>query len=102
MDFNDEAKEILRKEIHAGLFDPNDMREAIATALRKAYVSGQEDMRKRSGQSVPSNWVDSLLTGDGVPKLPYNCPEIERLLMGVRDRIRSLPTLQSNTEKEMG
>lgn len=48
MDFNDEAKGILRKEVHAGLFDPNSMREAIETALRKAYVSGQEDMQDKA------------------------------------------------------
>ena len=39
---------------------------------------------------VPTNWCDSLLTGSNGIKIPADCPEIERLLHGVRDRIRSL------------
>ena len=41
---------------------------------------------------VPSNWCDSLLTGPdaALPKgYTFNCKDIERLLNGIRDRIRA-------------
>lgn len=39
---------------------------------------------------VPTNWCDSLLTGDkGIGQPPYDCRHIEKLLRGVQDRIRA-------------
>jgi hypothetical protein len=38
---------------------------------------------------VPTSWLDELLSGEGVPRLPWGCPEIERLLSGVRKRIEA-------------
>jgi len=46
--------------------------------------------------AVPGNWCDPLLSGDGVPPLPWGCPEIERLLNAVRDRV--VTALQSNPD----
>ena len=43
--------------------------------------------KKKLSSLVPSNWCDPLLTGPGVPPLPWNCPEIEHLLREVRRRI---------------
>lgn len=43
---------------------------------------------------VPSNWLDSLLTGDDAPKPPLDGPAIERLLKGVAARIRALKTAE--------
>ena len=40
---------------------------------------------------IPDNWLDPLLTGPnaviGVP--PYNCKDIERLLVALKERIRT-------------
>lgn len=45
-------------------------------------------------KAIPTNWLDSLLTGPS-KVLPdsqsYTCPDIERLLLAVRDRIAALP-----------
>lgn len=38
---------------------------------------------------IPSNWCDPLLSGHGVPPLPWNCPEIERLLFGIKARLKA-------------
>ena len=42
---------------------------------------------KRITDLVPKSWLDPLLSGKGVPPLPWGCPEIARLLNGVRKRI---------------
>jgi hypothetical protein len=51
-----------------------------------AYNSLVEDC----ASCVPTNWLDPLLTGDGVPRPPLDGPAIERLLHGVAARIRAL------------
>jgi len=47
--------------------------------------------------AIPGNWCDPLLSGDGVPPLPWGCPEIERLLNAVRERVAT--ALQSTLDK---
>ena len=38
--------------------------------------------------AVPTNWLDPLLTGpDRVGNVPFGCPEIEKLLRAVRERV---------------
>lgn len=55
--------------------------------LREAVVGERERCAKR----VPTNWLDSLLTGPRkVGELPFGAREIEALLRGVQDRIRAL------------
>ena len=51
------------------------------------------DFAKELGEVVPSNWCDPLLTGDsaalhGQPGT-WSCPDIERLLNGIRERIQN-------------
>lgn len=42
-------------------------------------------------QQIPTNWLDDLLTGkDGLGQPPYYCPNIERLLSKLAERLRSL------------
>ena len=36
--------------------------------------------------SLPSNWTDNDLTGNDVPELPWNCPEIEAYTNRLRKR----------------
>lgn len=38
--------------------------------------------------AVPNNWLDPLLTGPTAIKVPAGCPDIERLLNAVRERVR--------------
>lgn len=52
MDFLDEAKEILRKQVHAGLFDENEIREEIRQALLRSHRQGQEEMRERAAKEI--------------------------------------------------
>ena len=40
------------------------------------------------GALVPTNWCDPLLTGkDGLGPQPWGCPQIEKLLRGIKARI---------------
>lgn len=60
----------------------------IIGMLRKALLANQA-----AADAVPTNWCDSLLTGpdaalsDNAGK--WGCPDIERLLLGVKRRIES-------------
>ena len=46
--------------------------------------------RKKLSDLVPTNWLDSLLTGpEGIGQPPYDCRHIEKLLRGVQDRLRA-------------
>jgi len=44
--------------------------------------------RERCAKLVPTNWLDPLLTGDGVTRPPLGERAIEALLRGIQDRIR--------------
>ncbi len=43
--------------------------------------------RERCAKLVPTNWCDPLLTGPAAVKLPLDERGVEKLLLGVRDRI---------------
>lgn len=47
---------------------------------------------------VPTSWLDPLLTGPRKVIIDSPCPEIERLLRGVQDRIRGLATTNGNNQ----
>lgn len=80
------AKEVLAKNTHAGLFDPNDMREAIESALLAAHTAGREEMREEVAREVKSFWL----------KAEYDCigdaDVLESVCAQASDAIRSLPT----------
>ena len=61
-----------------------DTPERIESALAEAVAAE----RKRCAKLVPTNWCDSLLTGDGVEHPPLGPRAIETLLRGIQDRIR--------------
>lgn len=44
---------------------------------------------RESQEEVPQNWCDPLLTGPAavIGKPPYDCRDIERLLIAVRERV---------------
>jgi hypothetical protein len=50
------------------------------------------DFRTRTANAFPTSWLDSLLTGPNavIGKPPYGCPDIEKLLQAVKQRIESL------------
>lgn len=43
-------------------------------------------------EAIPATWLDSLLTGPDavVAKSPYDCPDIERLLQAIRERVQTI------------
>ena len=49
--------------------------------------------------AIPSNWCDSLLTGDGavIGNPPYDCQDIERLLLSIRARIETIAPQQKDS-----
>ena len=42
--------------------------------------------------AVPTNWIDPLLTGSTavIGRPPYNCQDIERLLLEIRKRMEGI------------
>lgn len=52
------------------------------------------ELLKRSDvlAAIPTNWVDSLLTGPNaaIGNQPYGCPDIEALLRAVKARLEKL------------
>ena len=46
------------------------------------------ELKEKAINAVPTNWLDPLLTGKDVTDLPWDSPEIEQLLRGVKERIR--------------
>ena len=59
-----------------------------------AYARQQvEAFRERAAKTIPTNWVDPLLTGEDavLPGYgPWGCPDIERLLWALAAAIRAL------------
>jgi hypothetical protein len=47
------------------------------------------DYVKRAVEAVPTSWLDPMLTGPNavIGNPPYGCPDIERLLNAIRQRI---------------
>ncbi|HCE08754.1 MAG TPA: hypothetical protein DEQ40_09175, partial [Oxalobacteraceae bacterium] len=49
--------------------------------------------------AIPTNWLDNLLTGDEAVLRgnggTWGCPDIERLLKAVRQRINDLPVIEN-------
>ncbi len=41
---------------------------------------------------IPTTWLDPLLSGDTSIKVPAGCPDIEKLLNGIRARMRDTLT----------
>lgn len=64
------------------------MVDDFSAALADARLAGMEEAAK----CVPTNWVDSLLTGPNgldAAKRRIDCRVIEKLLRGIQDRIRT-------------
>lgn len=57
--------------------------------------------RKAILDCVPNNWLDPVLSGENavVGEAPYGCPDIERLLSAIRDRLTAvLSNLDAGTK----
>jgi hypothetical protein len=78
--WNDAEKECARWKALAESAERE--RDALAAELAR--------VREAVIGAVPMNWCDSLLTGPNAGKIPLDCPGVERLLRGIRDRIAAL------------
>lgn len=52
--------------------------------------TAESRMREAAANAVPTDWCDVLLTGQGAPRFPDE-REVKRLLLSIRERIKSLP-----------
>lgn len=57
------------------------------TPLREQYRAVWNAAIKAAAGDVPTNWCDPLLSGKGSIRVPADCPQIEKLLHGLRERI---------------
>lgn len=53
-------------------------------------MSNQSDEKRVAKvlSAIPNNWLDPLLSGPKGIKVPADCDQIEKLLNGVRERVR--------------
>lgn len=67
------------------------MKRKPITPAERARKARQRAI-EQAAACIPRTWLDSLLTGDraviGPP--PWGCPEVERLLNAIRERIKVL------------
>ncbi len=49
-----------------------------------------EEVKEEDAQAIPTSWLDPMLTGPEalLGRPPYGCPDIERLLNGIRAAVR--------------
>jgi hypothetical protein len=78
----------------------NYLRETKELAARADAAEAQLAKAREALDAVPTNWCDELLTGpNGIGQPPYTCPDIERLLRGVRARVTAALASASKGEK---
>lgn len=63
--------------------------KARALAAESSLSEVEKAAYADAAKQVPINWLDPLLTGDGVKRPPLGEREIEALLRGIQDRIRA-------------
>lgn len=85
-EFSDDLEAALIREG----FDQQNITRNITTSPPPSLKQERDAVVEEAIAAVPSNWLDPFLSGKEAPPLPWNCPEIERLLNRVRDRIRTL------------
>ena len=114
MDFDKEAREIcaplLSPEPHPFQSEWSDIHSMctcdlltnIERALRRAFLAGRESMRESASKEVPTNWCHDLLSGPNSSKLPLSQQGVEKLLLGVKNNIRSLPLLEEPNKEVAG
>lgn len=45
-------------------------------------------LRRRVMAAIPDSWLDPLLSGRDAVNFPLKCPDVERLVNGIRERVR--------------
>ncbi len=70
---------------------PDDYRHATGCPLAPKPKRKTRQPKREPHEEVPTNWLDPLLTGPEsvIGRPPYGCSAIERLLVAVRERVRS-------------
>lgn len=84
-----EIDKLIRTYVPAKILIGSNRAKFIAE-LQELHQQGIEKVKEKAIGAVPTNWLDPLLTGKDVPKLPWNCPEIEQLLNGVKEKIKAI------------
>jgi len=60
------------------------------TDKRTRAILSREAIIEQCARSVPTHWRDSLLSDPDAPKVPMDNRGVEKLLLGIRNRIRAL------------
>lgn len=72
--------------------------------MRGKKVRAPKDLIRREDalDAIPSNWIDNLLTGPDAALRgdggTWGCPDIERLLNAVREKVRAIPARSATAE----
>lgn len=87
---------------------PEHMAEVMQESAKAMRESAEEEVkaeRERLTREVPTNWLDPLLTGKAAAlhgSGPWGCPDIERLLRGIRNRLRASSPSGGGGERPFG
>jgi hypothetical protein len=73
-------------EYEIGKVAPMDLPVSVLPRTKEAAEAMASTLETAIKDMIPSNWLDSLLTGPGavVGKPPYNCKDIENILNAIR------------------
>lgn len=58
------------------------------TSFEKTVARVREETAREAEDLLPTNWVDNLLSGDDGITIPADCPQIEKLIHGIKARLR--------------
>lgn len=99
----DEHMNDLALKLFGGDATYGDKRD-ITAALTEVVREQREAQKEVDIAAIPSNWIDPILTGPesalGGRAGAWGCPDIERLLNAVRERIRAA-TIEEPSPRQM-
>ena len=70
---------------NSNLGEQRDAHAARALSAESAVAAAWEEAIK----CVPTNWLDNLLTGPDAPRGPLGNPDVEKLLLGIINRMKA-------------
>jgi hypothetical protein len=65
-------------------------RDQCTLIQRQTWDAGYAAGIEAAKQAIPANWMDALLSGPDVPKLPWGCPQIEWFIRRLGERLDAL------------
>ncbi len=69
---------------------PHGAKLYTESQLNKAHALGRKQALAEAVAAIPTTWLDPLLSGSDSIKIPAGCPDIEKLLLGIKACIQEI------------